>query len=163
MWWKFWHWQKADDARKELVVGFDGVLHSYVQSGWQGASVISDPPVPGALEWLVQMVRYYRVHIVSSRSHQWGGRRAMRRWVREELRKFALHRDRFGHRDKFKLGVIMTDQEAVNWATTIAKHIGFPRHKPPAHLTIDDRAYCFRGTFPDRDQIDGFRPWNKGY
>lgn len=31
---------------KTVVFDFDGVIHSYI-SGWQGASVIPDPPVPG--------------------------------------------------------------------------------------------------------------------
>jgi hypothetical protein len=29
-----------------LCLDFDGVLHSYT-SGWKGAAVIPDPPVPG--------------------------------------------------------------------------------------------------------------------
>lgn len=31
--------------------------------------------------------------------------------------------------------------------------------KPPCVLTIDDRAFCFSGTFPTIGEIRGFRPW----
>lgn len=33
--------------------------------------------------------------------------------------------------------------------------------KPPAHLTLDDRAWTFRGIFPSLESIMGFVPWNK--
>jgi len=33
--------------------------------------------------------------------------------------------------------------------------------KPPACLYIDDRAYCFEGTFPSMQEIKHFKPWNK--
>jgi len=33
-----------------LLIDFDGVIHSYT-SGWQGAGVISDPPVEGAFDF----------------------------------------------------------------------------------------------------------------
>ena len=34
-----------------VAVDFDGVIHSYTTL-WFTASVIPDPPVPGAIEWL---------------------------------------------------------------------------------------------------------------
>jgi hypothetical protein len=46
------------------------------------------------------------------------------------------------------------------------KENGFPyleiaAEKPPAHVTLDDRALCFTGTFPDPDALLQFRPWWK--
>lgn len=37
----------------------------------------------------------------------------------------------------------------------------FPMEKSPALLTIDDRAFCFEGTFPSVEWIKKFKPWNK--
>ena len=36
---------------KTILLDFDGVIHSYT-SGWKGAGVIPDPPVPGAIDFL---------------------------------------------------------------------------------------------------------------
>jgi hypothetical protein len=33
--------------------------------------------------------------------------------------------------------------------------------KPPALMTIDDRAITFDGTFPPAETIKAFKPWNK--
>ena len=33
--------------------------------------------------------------------------------------------------------------------------------KPPAFLTIDDRAVTFDGTFPDTETLEEFVPWNQ--
>lgn len=33
--------------------------------------------------------------------------------------------------------------------------------KPPAMLTLDDRAITFTGEWPDMDSLINFRPWNK--
>lgn len=35
--------------KQTVVFDFDGVIHSYT-SGWKGATVIPDPPVPGIKE-----------------------------------------------------------------------------------------------------------------
>ena len=59
-----------------LCVDFDGVIHSYA-SGWKGADAIPDPPVPGAMEFLREALRHFRVSIFSSRSNQPGGIAAM--------------------------------------------------------------------------------------
>lgn len=129
---------------KILCIDFDGVLHSYV-SGWQGVRCIPDPPVPCALDWLRGLIDPFLVErvpenaepewevcIYSSRSRQWGGRRAMKAWLR-----------RWGLEESY------------------LREIRFPTKKPAAYLTIDDRAICFEGTFPSPDEMRAFRPWNK--
>jgi len=37
----------------------------------------------------------------------------------------------------------------------------FPKKKPAAFLTIDDRAICFNGTFPTKKEMESFKPWYK--
>jgi len=65
-----------------LCLDFDGVLHSY-KSGWQGADVISDPPVPGAVEFVREAKKYFDVQVFSSRSCQDGGLYAMQDWMQQ--------------------------------------------------------------------------------
>ena len=120
-----------------ICVDFDGVLHSYT-SGWKGAHRIDDPPVPGAIDGLKNLLAAgMRVAIYSSRSKSLRGRRAMKRW---------LHRH-FGN----ECAVSGVEFEAIEW----------PWFKPPALMTIDDRAFCFEGRFPEPDWLRAFRPWNK--
>jgi len=128
-----------------ICVDFDGVIHSYA-SGWQGVSVIPDPPVPGAIEWLMQHLPEPEglggcfappfegpiVQIYSSRSKSWFGRRAMKRWLIAN----GLPREYIDDR--------------------ILK---FPVKKPAAFLTIDDRAICFTGEFPTAEDMMAFKPW----
>ena len=127
-----------------ICVDFDGVIHSY-KSGWQGVGNIPDPPVKGAIEWLEKHLPIPdavcamapkhtgpTVQIYSSRSKSWRGRRAMKKW----LVKNGLHPS------------YITDN--------ILK---FPIKKPPAFLTIDDRAICFDGTFPSTEEMMSFKTW----
>lgn len=129
-----------------ICVDFDGVIHSYA-SGWQGVAVIPDPPVPGAIEWLMDhlpipdsicaMADEYTgpvAQIYSSRSQSWRGRRAMKSWLIQNGLHPAYIQD----------GILK-----------------FPVKKPAAFLTIDDRAICFDGTFPTSAQMLAFRPWYK--
>jgi hypothetical protein len=121
-------------TRYTVAVDFDGVLHSY-SSPWVDAATIPDPPVPGALEWLAEMLRHFDVAILSTRNHQEGGVEAMQAWL-------ARH----GCWDEGDRGV---------------ESITFPIYKPPALIYIDDRGYRFAGTFPTRHEIHTLRPWNK--
>lgn len=63
-----------------LVIDFDGVLHSYA-SGWQGADVISDPPVPGAQDFCAAALQQFDVYIVSSRCSQARGMLTIDLWL----------------------------------------------------------------------------------
>lgn len=121
-----------------LSLDFDGVLHAYT-SGWKGASVVPDGPVPGAMRFLVEAVHRFDVVVFSSRSHQPGGTQAMGdailSWLTEEVG-FDVAMDTF-------------------------RRLSFPDVKPSAHLSIDDRGFCFEGIFPSLDDIASFKPWNR--
>lgn len=121
-----------------LCLDFDGVIHSYT-SGWEGADIISDPPVPGTLEAIKSYMEFFEIHIFSSRSHQEGGKEAMQYWLSDRI---LL---------AFGLVTGQTILDAIIW----------PDEKPPAMITIDDRALTFTGVWPDLEELKQFRPWNK--
>jgi hypothetical protein len=130
-----------------LCLDFDGVIHSYA-SGWKGADVIPDPPVPGALDFIIKVLPDFEVHIFSSRSSQPGGRLAMQEWLirhfEEALKKF------------------MAEELAVERARLkVLQSIKWPTEKPPAFVTIDDRAITFTGIWPTLSELQSFKPWNK--
>lgn len=123
--------------RKPIVcLDFDGVVHSYT-SGWQGATRIPDPPTDGFFEWLEAAVERFTVVIFSARSHMPGGRHAMQAWLHDQWR-------------------------AVRGDAPLPL-VGFPEHKPPAAVTIDDRALTFTGRWDDYPSatLATFKPWNR--
>ena len=122
-----------------LCLDFDGVIHSY-KSGWQGAANIPDPPVDGAMLWIERAVEKFRVCIFSSRSHQAGGIDAMRGWLHMHLR---------------------LELEDYQRARQVLDQIEWPKEKPTALVTIDDRAITFDGTWPRLGDLLAFKPWNK--
>jgi len=114
-----------------LCIDFDGVIHSYA-SGWQGETIITDPPVPGAFEWLELLLPHFEVNIYSSRSKYKDGIGAMFAWF------------------------------VNNGASaSLLTQLSFPTQKPAAFLTIDDRCICFDGNFPSILNMLQFKPWNK--
>lgn len=121
-----------------ITLDFDGVLHSYT-SGWQGADVIADPPVPGAMQFLARAVQEFTVAVHSSRSASAVATRHMREWIGTHLK--------------------ATFGEEVGYA--ILEQIQFPYEKPPAHVSIDDRALTFKGVWPDMEVLRSFKPWNR--
>ena len=132
--------------KKILCVDFDGVLHSYM-TPWQGPGVVPDPPVKGAMEWLLDMdlTEDYQVCIYSSRSSYRAGILAMKNWVAN----WVLHVDQ--------------DIYPPENIDRMLNNLVFLNKKPAAYLTIDDRAICFRGEFPTVEEMDNFKPWFNKY
>ena len=147
-----------------LCVDFDGVIHSY-SSGWKGPRNIPDPPVPGAIQFLIEAQKSFFVHIYSSRSRYFGGRWAMKRWLRRQYESMCID---FARADRTVLDHALESAFADPWADEVewsAKRfvaaMKFPLMKPAAFLQIDDRAITFTGKFPDPKEFLQFKPWNK--
>lgn len=121
-----------------LCLDFDGVIHSYT-SGWKGADVVSDPPVPFVGDFIHRASDHFNIAVYSSRSGQPGGIPAMQDHVLS-----ALYRD-------------MPEEVA----DAVFAGIAWPLEKPPAMVTIDDRAITFTGEWPSIETLQTFKPWNK--
>lgn len=122
-----------------LCLDFDGVIHSYT-SGWKGAAdVITDPPVPGAMEFIGKAAEHFHIAVFSSRSADAFGRRAMWNYI----------------------GVHLEGVFGANKGKAILDAIDFPTEKPPAFISIDDRCVTFEGLWPEIESLLKFKPWNK--
>jgi hypothetical protein len=100
-------------------------------SGWTGAHEAKDPPVEKAMEFLSDALEHFDVQIFSSRSNQTGGEACMYQYI-------------------FKHG-----------SRELADALKYPKEKPPAFLTIDDRALTFSGEWWDPKELLDFKPWNR--
>lgn len=127
-----------------LCLDFDGVIHSY-SSGWQGASIIPDPPVPGAIEFILAALEHFRVAIFSSRSETVEGIEAMKSWLVQAVEDWIQPKTIYDHR------------RAVEFVVQLE----WPMTKPAAFLTIDDRAVMFTGRWPNPEHLLPFQPWTK--
>jgi len=136
------------ESKPILVLDFDGVLHSY-KSGWQGETVILDPPTPNMVIFLRKAIEHFNVQILSSRSKYPDGIEAMKKWLVNEIEEYYNCVGRMGNA-----------RDIVN-AHAIITSISFPTEKPAAFLTIDDRAICFDGNWPDPKELLKFQPWYK--
>ena len=116
-----------------LCLDFDGTINSY-SSGWKGADIIPDDPVSGAFDFIRNAMACFDVQVYSARSGLPGGIEAMQDWfIRHGWEKGA---------DGLPVG------------------ISFPTSKPPAQVSIDDRALTFSGAWPEIETLKQFRPWN---
>ena len=113
-----------NDKKKPIIcIDFDGVIHSY-EKGWQNGEIYGNV-VPGFFEW-AERVRYdFKLVIYSSRSKTEAGVTAMALW-------FGKQRNEW-----IKSGGQRDPAEPLD--------IEFAHEKPPAYITIDDRAICFNG------------------
>jgi hypothetical protein len=124
-----------------LCLDFDGVCHSYT-SGWKGVTVILDPPVNGLFQFIQEAVKHFTVAIYSTRSDTSEGREAMRIW----LGRWSVDPEHGLPHD-----VDLSFLGEIEW----------PEEKPPALVTLDDRAITFDGTWPTMETLQNFKPWNK--
>jgi len=114
-----------------VIFDFDGVIHSY-KSGWKGATVIPDLPVPNIKAIIQEIRQHYRVVVVSTRCFQEGGIQAIK--------------------DYLEFHSIEVDDVTAE--------------KPPAIVSIDDRAITFNGDEMTSSKIllnmiQNFKPWNE--
>lgn len=106
-----------------LCVDFDGVIHR-CSKGFHDGSVY-DCPTAGALEFIYNAMKHFKVVIYSARAGS---------------------------------------EEGLKEIEDFMKRYDFPRLeitsiKPPAFLTIDDRAITFNGFFPEPETLLDFRAW----
>ena len=124
-----------------ICIDFDGVIHSY-ERGWQNGEIYGTV-VPGFFEWVERVRDHFKLVIYSSRSRDDDGIIAMGTW---------LHKQRNAW---IKAGGNRNPTEPLE--------IEFAHEKPPAFLTIDDRAIQFRGIWEDTDldveSLKAFKPW----
>lgn len=136
-----------------LCLDFDGVMHSYT-SKWLGPTLIPDPPVRGLFEFLCQASEAFEIHVFSSRSSAEGGIAAMLNWLMYwaniEVAENASEADGTDRYEELQTTLYNVIADIV-WDTT----------KPPAMLTIDDRALTFTGVWPEIETLRNFKPWNK--
>jgi hypothetical protein len=124
-----------NSTKGTVCVDFDGVLHSYT-SPWPGSvSIIPDPPVDGALDFLRSLCQAnYRVVIFSTRCREYpgheGGAAAIRTWLQAH-----------GLEDQY-LDVLVLSSE-----------------KEAAIIYLDDHGWQFRGKFPTLHEIANFTTW----
>lgn len=116
--------------RYTVAVDFDGVIHSYT-TPWERADIIPDPPVEGAIEWLLEIAKKFQVVIFTTRAATTAGRLAVLGWLR--MRGVHVQEDEITSEKPAAL--IYLDDRA--W-----------RFEGP-------------GTFPSAEQIHAARPWNK--
>lgn len=127
-----------------MCIDFDGVIHSY-EKGWQDGEIYGSV-VDGFFEWVNIAKDHFRLVIYSSRSKEPDKLLAMQRWIENKNLEWLI--------DKNPPGT--TDYVGFSFE--------FASEKPPAFLTIDDRAMTFNGDWYDDcwwpEKLINFKPWN---
>lgn len=126
--------------RKPIIcIDFDGVIHDY-KKGWQDGSIYGDV-VPGFFEWAGIAAQYFTLVIYSSRSKDPDQIWAMREWMRAQWD--------------------IAGKPSWTCSNDMLSDFEFANEKPPAFLTIDDRAICFTGDWSalSPETLRNFKPW----
>lgn len=134
----------SETPRKPILcIDFDGVIHSY-ERGWQGGEIYGTV-TPGFFEWASHAKAFFQLVVYSSRSKTAEGRTQMWHWLKHQWGLWA-HAEGRQLRDE---DIRYSDFE-------------FAHEKPPAFLTIDDRAIQFDGDWSKLSPpaLHAFKPWN---
>lgn len=128
------------DNKPIIALDFDGVIHSY-EDGWQNGHIYGIV-VPGFFEWAEKAKEKFNLCIFSSRSASHKTRQPMEDWLKVQLTNWL-------------------------WDNPESKlqfpDFSFAAYKPPAYITIDDRALTFKGNWSDPifdpDELITFKSW----
>ena len=121
-----------------IAVDFNGVIHDH-RDGQKGFCDADSPEIPGAIEWLKEISESFDVFLVSASFSRAPYILAAKQWLNAH-------------------GVPLA------WMASVAigrSRITLTPFKPCCTIFLDDRAMTFRGTFPTKEFIKGFRPWNR--
>lgn len=129
----------SERFKPTLCIDFDGVIHDY-RDGWKNG-VIYGEIVPGFLAWAIEAAQHFTLVVYSSRSATQPGELAMKYWLRHKLAERLMPAE----------------------IDTFLALFEFSDKKPPAFLTIDDRAICFKGDWSAPEltpaALAAFKPW----
>jgi hypothetical protein len=135
--------------KKTIAVDFDGVIHLYSQ-GWKDGTIY-DTYVPGFFRWLLLVSQREDMEIVvhSSRFRTQLDIQAAREWIGKESIQAIVN------------GEVPVD---THW-DAVFSILQFSLTKPPAWITIDDRAVTFIGDWDapmyHPDNLAAFKTWQQ--
>jgi hypothetical protein len=121
---------KPEAERYTVAVDFDGVIHSYT-SPWTKPEEIPDPPVEGAIDWLNEISKDFRVVIHTTRARTFDGAAAV-----------VVYLHRHGY-------------------TVMPEDISYAKPPALIYLDDRAVRFEGPGTFPSAQEIHDARPWNK--
>lgn len=133
----------TENRKPQLCIDFDGVIHSY-EKGWQGGDLYGSV-VPGFFEWAEKASKHFKLVVYSSRSKSPTLLLRMQMWLAWQQKDWVANGGQFE-----------SDEPVV---------LEFAHEKPPAWLTIDDRALQFKGDWSapelSPESMRAFRPWTQ--
>ena len=136
-----------------LCLDFDGVIHRY-SKGWQDGQIY-DPPTDGFFKWATSTNHHFKLMVHSSRSKHWDGIQAMAHWLAEHAAHEGWSVTEWPRFERPVMRLLHARDANVIVLT-------FVQEKPPAFVTIDDRALTFRGDWNEMSVpgLLSFKPWN---
>lgn len=120
-----------------LSIDFDGVIHDY-KRGWQDGTIYGDV-TPGFFAWAQEAAKIFTLVIHSSRAKTEAGMFDIEEWM-------VAQGEKQGYAPAYTANTFTVQAE-----------------KPPAFLTIDDRAVRFDGDWSKLDPkaLLRFKPWTQ--